>query len=118
MLSFHVKFVQTERRMDNGKTICPPIFRYGGIKILVTMQASFTGYGMVKGYELYLLNPCANKPWLLPVCDRSLLKTLGEKEKSLVMSNFSFSLSIFTRFSATLIKSEIVDCKSFQFGRV
>ena len=32
MLSFHVKFVQTDRRMDNGKTICPLIFRYGGIK--------------------------------------------------------------------------------------
>ena len=38
MLSFHIKFVQTDRRMDrqtdNGKTICPPIFRYGGIKML------------------------------------------------------------------------------------
>ena len=43
MLSFHVKFVQTDRRTDgwtdgqtdNGKTICPPppIFRYGGIKM-------------------------------------------------------------------------------------
>ena len=33
MLSIHVKFVQTDRRIDNGKTICPPIFRYGGIKI-------------------------------------------------------------------------------------
>ena len=37
MLSFHVKFVQTDvrtdRQMDNGKTICPPIFRYRGIKI-------------------------------------------------------------------------------------
>ena len=35
MLSFHVKFVQTDRRtdrgqMDNGKTICPLIFRYRG----------------------------------------------------------------------------------------
>ena len=46
MLSFHIKFVQTDRRKDrltdgrtdrptdNGKTIYPPILRYGGIKIL------------------------------------------------------------------------------------
>ena len=37
MLSFHIKFVQTDRWMDgqtnNGKTICPPIFRYRGIKM-------------------------------------------------------------------------------------
>ena len=37
MLSFHVKFVQTDRRTDGRtdgqrKTICPPILRYGGIK--------------------------------------------------------------------------------------
>ena len=36
MLSFHVKFVQTDRetdgQTDNGKTIRPVIFRYGGIK--------------------------------------------------------------------------------------
>ena len=46
MLSFHVKFVQTDRRTDkrtdgrtdgqtdNGKTLGPPIFRYGGIIML------------------------------------------------------------------------------------
>ena len=33
MLSFHVKFVQTDRQTDKGKTICPPVFQYGGIKI-------------------------------------------------------------------------------------
>ena len=33
MLSFHVKFVQTDGLADNGKTIYPPIFRYRGIKI-------------------------------------------------------------------------------------
>ena len=32
MLSFHVKFVQTEGQTDNGKTIYP-IFQWGGIKI-------------------------------------------------------------------------------------
>ena len=44
MLSFHFKFVQTDGwtdgrmdrqtdgQTDNGKTTCPPIFQYGGIK--------------------------------------------------------------------------------------
>ena len=35
MLSFYVKFVQTDRltdgQTDNSKTTCPLIFRYGGI---------------------------------------------------------------------------------------
>ena len=37
MLSFHFKFVQTDRRMDGQtevKQYAPPIFRYVGIKIL------------------------------------------------------------------------------------
>ena len=38
-----------------------------------------------------LFNPFPNKPWFLHVCSTSLLKTLWEKEKLLVMSNFSFS---------------------------
>ena len=29
MLSFHVKFVQTDRRTDNGKTIYPRSFDVG-----------------------------------------------------------------------------------------
>ena len=43
-----------------------------------------------------------------------VLKTLGENEKLLVTSNFSFSLSVFVRFgevSAIFIKYEIVVCK-------
>ena len=40
-------------------------------------------------------NPFPNKPWFLHVCSRSLLKTLWKKEKLLVMSNFSFSHSVF-----------------------
>ena len=51
----------------------------------------------------------------------SLLKTQREKEKLLIMSNFSFSHSVFYPFeelSAIFIKSEIVVCKLLQFGRV
>ena len=44
-----------------------------------------------------------------------------EKEKLLVMSNFSFSHSVFyplRQLSAIYVKSEIVVSKLFQFGRI
>ena len=66
-------------------------------------------------------NPFPNKPWFLRVCCRSLLKTLLEKEKLLLKSNFSFSHSfffLFGEFSDIFIKFKIVGCKLFQFGRV
>ena len=69
----------------------------------------------------FLIDPFPNKPWFLCVCRTSLLKTLWEKEKLLVTSNFSFSHCVFYLFgelSAIFIKSEIVVCKLFQFGRV
>ena len=57
------------------------------------------------------LNPLPNKPWFLRVCSISLMKTLWEKEKLLVTSNFSFSHIVFYPFgelSAIFIKFEIV----------
>ena len=66
-------------------------------------------------------NPFPNKPWFLRVCSTVRLKTLWEKEKLLVKSNFSFSHSIFysfREFSAIFVKFEIVVCIRFQFGRV
>ena len=66
------------------------------------------------------LNPFPNKPWFLHVYSASLLKTLWEKEKLLVTSNFSLSQSVFYPFrelSAIFIQFEIV-CKLFQIGRV
>ena len=65
--------------------------------------------------------PFPNKPLFLHVCITSLLKTLWEKEKLLVMSNFSFSHNVFCPFekhSAIFIKFEFVVCKLFQFGPV
>ena len=41
-----------------------------------------------------IINLFPNKPWFLCVCSTSLLKTLCGKEKLLVMSDFSFSLSV------------------------
>ena len=71
--------------------------------------------------EAIRVNPFPNKPWFLRVCSADLLKTLWEKEKLLLTSNFSFSHSVFYQYgelSAISIKFEIVVCKLFQFGRV
>ena len=60
-------------------------------------------------------------PGFLRVCRISLLKTLWKKEKLLIMSNFSFSHSVFYPFrelSDIFIKFEILACELFQFGRV
>ena len=68
-----------------------------------------------------LINPFPNNPWFLRVWGTSLLKTLWEKEKLLVTSNFSFSHKVFypsAELSAIFIKFEIVVCKHFEFGRV
>ena len=50
MLSFHVKFMQTDSQTDGqtdtGKTICPPIFRYGGIKTLRLIVATSVLHGI------------------------------------------------------------------------
>ena len=73
-----------------------------------------------KWYFVYI-NPLPNKPWFLHICMNSLLKTLWEKEKLLITSNFSISHSVFSPFgehSVIFIKFEIVVCKLFQFGRV
>ena len=62
----------------------------------------------------------ANKPWFLRVCSTSHENTVGKKEKLLIMSNFSFSYSVFYLFgelSAIFIIFEIVVCEFFQFGR-
>ena len=48
-----------------------------------------------------IINPFPNKPWFLRVCSTSLAKTLWEKEKLLVTSNFSFSHSVFYPFGWT-----------------
>ena len=68
-----------------------------------------------------LVNPFSNRPLFLRVCYTSLLKTLSEKEKLAVTSNFSYSHSVlytFGELSTIFIKLKIVFCKLFQFGRV
>ena len=46
----------------------------------------------------FIFNFSTNKPLFSRVCSTSILKRLGEKEKLLVMSNFSFSHSVFYLF--------------------
>ena len=68
-----------------------------------------------------VFNPFLNKPWFLHVCCTSLMKTLWEKEKLLLMSNFSFSHSVFYPFgelSAIFAKFDIVTCKFVLWERV
>ena len=63
--------------------------------------------------------PFPNQALVFCVCSKSLLKMLLEKEKMLVMSNFSFSHSVFYPFGelcAIFIKFKIVICKLYQFG--
>ena len=75
----------------------------------------------VNDLEGKAFNPFPNKSWFLSVCSTNLLKTLWVKEKLLVMSNFSFSHSVFylaAGLSTIFIKFKIVVCKRFQFGRV
>ena len=75
-------------------------------------------FGKGGGVFCGVINLFPNKPWFLGVCSTSFLKTLREKEKLLVMSNFSFSHSVFYPFgelSATFNKCKIVVCKLFEF---
>ena len=65
--------------------------------------------------------PFQNKPWFLPFCSASFFKTLWEKEKLLITSNFSFSHSVFYpfgEFPAIFIELETVTCKFYQLGKV
>ena len=64
-------------------------------------------------------NPFPNKPWFLHDCSISLSKTLWEKDKVLVTSNFSFSHCVFYpfgKFCTVFIKFKIVVCNFFHFG--
>ena len=60
--------------------------------------------------------PFPKQAWFLRVCCRSLLKTLWEKEKLLVKSNFSFSHDVFYLFgelSDTFMQFEVSSANSF-----
>ena len=84
--------------------------------------------------HLDLFHPFPNKPLFLRVCRTSLLKTLWEKEKLLVTSDFSFSHKInklkrpnsfshsvfypFVELSVIFIKYKSVVLRVLEFGSV
>ena len=58
MVSFHVKFVQTDRRADRWTTVkeyAPPIFRYRGIKKL--LRDGGVGGKKDRGEPPHLISP-------------------------------------------------------------
>ena len=69
----------------------------------------------------FVLNPFPHDDTFWCPWETSLLKTLWEKEKLLIMSNFSFTPSVFYPFrelSGIFIKFKIVLCILLQFGQV
>ena len=111
--SFSVRFILLSAfpfNMDQSKNL-----PFG--KEFINNTANHSGIAV----KLLSFNTFPNKPWFLLVCSTSLLKTLWEKEKLLVMSNFSFYHSVFYPFEelpAIFVKFEIVVCKVFRFGKV
>ena len=124
------KSVSTRDRTHNYQVMsptCSPLSHPGGLRISdngnifsfsnnVFKALLSLGYGnsalFSKGF-----NPFPNKSWFLHVCYTNILKTLQEKEKFLVMSNFCFSHIIFILFrelSAFLNKFDYIS-KLFQF---
>ena len=95
--------------------------------VLVYIRLRFHFSMIQEAQELFLLFPqcflaftwfAHNDTFWCP-WETSLSKTLWEKEKLLVMSNFSFFHRVFYPFgelSAIFIKFEIVICKLSQFG--
>ena len=76
------------------------------------MDLVFFKVGEIK--EIINSSKLSKQARFLRVCSTSLLKTLWEKEKLLIMSNFSFSHSILNPFgelSAIFTKFRIVVCK-------
>ena len=57
MLSFHVKFMQTDRQTDNGKTICPTISIQGRkkAKLLVTSNFALSNNVFLPIWHLFFI---------------------------------------------------------------
>ena len=93
--------------------------------ILFLVEPKRTGYWtcLYKTFKthFYLLTLSQTSPGFYVSAVQSLLKTLWEKEKLLLTSNFSFFHSVFYPFgelSASFIEFEIAVCNLCQFGRV
>ena len=106
------------------KVFCPSrsisVFEYHHLSSANALFLDLSRIMLFDGTQVVYLNTFPNKPWFLRVHSTGLLKTLWEKEKLLVMSNFFFSHSVFylsRELSNIFINFKIVVCKLFQFGK-
>ena len=84
MLHFDaVDYIAVENIVRKGEIAC-------NMQFLLFSQCFLPYLALIFHYS-----PFPNKPWFLCVCSTSLLKTLWKKLKSLVMTNFTFSQSVF-----------------------
>ena len=70
--------------------------------LLCTITSSIINFSQLILIQSHLINTFPSKPWFLPVCSTSLLKTSWEKEKLLITSNFSIFHSVFSPMSSNL----------------
>ena len=83
-----LKINNSEKKKDLLKTL------WEKEKMLVTSILSFS-HNVFYQFHSEFLNHFPNKPWFLRICSTSILKTLYEREKSLLITiNFSFSHSV------------------------
>ena len=76
---------------------------------------------LLSGLQIIKVNPFPHNDTFWRPWETSFLKTLWEKDKLLVTSNFSFTHSVFYQFrklSVIYIKLKIVVCRLFQFWPV
>ena len=109
---FFYSCIRGERRKSTERKIATKEYRTRNLKVMSQIRYLL---GFPDGLVASAI-PFPNKPWLLRVCSICLLETLWEKEKLLVLSNFSYSHSVFyplRELSAIFNKFEIVVCKLF-----
>ena len=86
---------RTRHCMVNVSDIIGAVYDRKSNQYTTSLRLILEDEGRAKGISLNNIwcrfNSFPNKPWFLRVCNTSLLKTLGEKEKLLVTSNFSIS---------------------------
>ena len=85
------KVASTGDRTHNHQVMSPtrsPLSHPGGAPCFVPCQ-------FVQTAQTEMIQCFQPKPWFLRICSTDLLQTLWKKEKLLVMSNFSFTHSVF-----------------------
>ena len=118
VLRWAKNYFKTDIKGISGQLECAKIlYRYRFL--FISLQQTLFHVAL-EALGVNYLNPFPNKPGFLRVCSTSLLKTLWEKEKLLVTSNFSFSHSVFYPFEelfSIFVKFEIIVCKLFHFWK-